>query len=112
MKEKHFLPKNSLNRIVEIMEYVEERNEQLTEDNLKNIFGDKYYNLFSRYCLGGDEYAKKHDEKFGLTQVGVRKLHDLRKILIEERRSEWIKWATIVMAIFTVLQFLHLVKII
>jgi DNA polymerase III sliding clamp (beta) subunit (PCNA family) len=113
MKGKQFLPKDSLNRIVKIMEYVEEYGEQLSEDNLKTTFGDIGYNLFSRYCLGGNKpYAQSHSGKLKLTQLGVRRLHELRKILAEERRAEWVKWATIIIAIFTVLQFLRWVWII
>lgn len=107
MEEKKPLPKDSLKKIVKIMEHVEEHDEQLTERDIETKFGDDNYHMFSRYCLGGNEaYAHDPSGKFKLTQIGVRRLHELRKVLAEERRAEWIKWATIIITIFAGLQIL------
>jgi len=105
------LSKDSLKRIVKIMRYVEENRqqiaeaEQLTESTIEKEFGEDGFHMFSRYCLGGkEEYAIESQDpikKIFLSQKGVRKLYELRGILAEEKRAEWIKWATIILAIST-----------
>jgi hypothetical protein len=110
--EKYPLPKDSLKRIVKIMEYVEEHSEQLNEQDLINEFGANGNWLFKEYCRGGNEpYVNDPGGRFQLTQIGIRKLHDLRRILAEERSAMAMKWATIVMATFIGLQFLKMVGI-
>ena len=86
------LPKDSLARIVKIMEYIEENYEKINVNDIKNKFGENGWHLFSRYCIGTKEdYATSVSNKNGtaiynLTGVGIRRLHELRKILSEEKR--------------------------
>jgi len=99
----------SLNKIIEIMDFVENYDEQKSENDLIDEFGRKDFRLFSRYCLGGHEpYAIDNQSKFKLTQIGVRRLHELKKIQEEEKRNNYVVAATIVIAIFTVVQVIGL----
>ncbi len=78
-----------LARIVLALNLVESNNSKLTETDLIRRIGDEDFNLFSRFCLGGTTpYASTVHEKLFLTQDGVRKLYDLRKVVIDDRREE------------------------
>lgn len=105
---------DSLKKVVKIMQYIED-NGKIIESKIIKKFGKNGYNKFSRYCLGGEEYyatstfphAKSNNFPGGflsLNQKGVRKLYELRRILADEKRSEWIKWATISVGISAFLQ--------
>ncbi|MBW2976002.1 hypothetical protein KY347_00995 [Candidatus Woesearchaeota archaeon] len=92
MKKKILLEKDSLSKIVKIMEYIEEYHGQINVNDIKGEFGENGWYLFSRYCIGTKEdYVTSVGNKGGtpiytLTGVGIRKLHELRKLLLEEKR--------------------------
>lgn len=105
MKEKIPLPKDSMKRIINMMEYVEEHRERLDEKDMKEKFDNNNFNLFSRYCLGEEEYAALVGTgKYRLTQIGVRRLYELRRLQADEDRIKWTIRATIAIATFTGVQ--------
>lgn len=98
--------KDSLKVLVEMMEYIVKYHAQVTEKIMRSKFG-KDYNLFAIYCLGDPSraYVHKQDTKhFQITQDGFRKLQDLRKTLSDEKRSEIMNRASILLMIFVGLQ--------
>lgn len=115
MESEHPLPEDSLKKIVKIMEYIEIYHAQKTEDDIKRQFGEEGMFIFSRYCLGGDSNRAYADTEIGtidgkkvsvyrLTQTGVRKLHELRGILAQEKRDKLIADTNRAVALFIALQ--------
>lgn len=86
------------------MEYIEEHYEKINVKDIKNKFGENGWHLFSRYCIGTKEdYATSVSNRDGttiynLTGAGIRKLHELRKILAEENRAEYQKNVNMIIA--------------
>lgn len=94
MKPKNNLPKDSLARIVNIMEYIEVNHGYVTIKDIKDKFEEIGWNLFKRYCLEINQelYATSHsgigeESIYVLTPLGVRKLHELRGVLAQEERD-------------------------
>ena len=106
--------KDPLKKVLEIMEYLEVNREKVKESELVKRFGRDCFDLFSRYCIGhSPAFARQlggvdPDQLTVLTPEGIRKMYELRSTLAEERRANWIKWATIVMAISAVVQLFKL----
>jgi len=97
--------KDSLKRIVKIMDYIEDDPEWVKDSEIIKKFGKDGHRLFSRYCLGNpDAYANQSFEKVNLTQEGVRRLHELRGILLAERRALLMTAATTAIAVVAILQ--------
>jgi len=121
---------DSLQTIIKMMEYVLKRHhlqKEVSESDIKEEFkekdcGENIYWLFNQYM--GDDKTKEEDKYaimktpslpasqeaqiVQLTTKGLRQLFELKRLRAEEKRNEAeekrnerIKWATIVMAIFT-----------
>ncbi len=124
VRKKARLPKDSLKRIVEIMEFVEgiEKLSNKNKENTKFLlvakkqilekrFGEEGFYLFRKYCLSNkfeNDYAYERDGAFYLTQLGMRKLHELRGTLAQEKRDVIIKWTTIAIATTAIVQIIRL----
>jgi len=87
--------KNSLDRIVDIMDYIEEHDEQRSQKQIEQEFDKATFRLFSRYCLGdrapyaeANRVESRNVKVFKLNQTGVRRLHELRGIVAEEKREK------------------------
>lgn len=64
--------------LVRILNLIEDRPEQLSEEKLRKMFGKVRYNFFSQNCLGGkDPLVLPHPDGFKLSQMGSRKLRDM-----------------------------------
>lgn len=100
---------DSLSTIVKIMEYIHEY-ENVTQTKIEAEFEPKGFAMFIKYCIGEkDGYAdiiigtrfvgrNTRDSTYTLNQQGYRKLHELRKILAEEKRAEEQKNISLVIA--------------
>ncbi|MFH1972383.1 MAG: hypothetical protein ABIJ18_02790 [archaeon] len=104
------MPKDNLKTILKIMEFIQYKR-HCQEYEVINKFSTEDWKLFSKYALNSDSSTK--DEAYArinpnieLTQLGSRKVFELRRILAEEKRANWIKWATITLAVFAVLGFI------
>ena len=112
MKKLYTMPKdhdNVLNRLVDIMTFVEEHDETATAEEIKKRYdGEHGFILFSRYCLGDKEaYAQHYGPGYKLTQLGIRKLVELRGIQATQSRAFWMMIASILMAVFIFGQLLY-----
>ena len=77
-----------------MMEFIEEYFEQINKKIMIQVWGEHNFHLFSRYCLGGEKpYVIENGQKrvYKLTQVGLRKLHELRKTLTNEKYLKYQK---------------------
>jgi len=101
---------NSVQAIVEIMEYVWLHDEEKSEEELKKKFGEKKYDIFHKYCIGGQEpYAQIYDNRTAkLSQKGIRKLPELRATLVKEKMDKLMVWATIAIASSAIIQVIYL----
>jgi|SRR3989338_1349666 len=103
---------DALKNNLEILNYIYSHNEEATQDDLIQKFGKENWRKFAKWAISTDSstktdaYAKEAGGKLMLTIFGMRKIDDLRKVIAEEKRSDWIMKATIVMAIFAVLGFI------
>lgn len=124
--------KDSLKTNLKIMEYVMRKrhlkdgekasHSSITQEFPPHRYGKNAYWVFHEFCgvpqpkhqgetLCGEfasmTYTGKKDnnnEDIILTPAGIRKLFELKESLAKENNDFWIKWATIVMAAFMIIQ--------
>ena len=91
--------------ILKVMEFAFFNPEQYKEDYVRSKFGDKKYNKFSQFCLGGTTtYAHFiGDGKLKLTQEGVREYHKLKNYELQTAFNFWLVIFTAIMAVATLL---------
>lgn len=108
----HLYLELNLKKVVEVMGYVYLNDENVTTQHLREKFGEEQFILFQRYCAGGEmEYTKEYGgNKWKLNQNGIRHLYELERVLAEERRTDWIKWATIAIAMLAGVQAWAMLK--
>lgn len=117
--------KDSLAVIVKIMEWLHERN-GTTQEELEKEFTPTGFAMFFKYCMGtgekedyayaiikgGENYEIVHPKTEGcsylLSQDGYRKLHELRRILAEEKRNKINSTFTFAIVVVTFYQTLFL----
>ena len=118
MNWKSWFNMDSLQTAIEIMTYLQDNYESVKEQQVIDKFGKKNWHMFSQWGMNsdastkGEAYAVERVGTINLTQLGARKLYELRGIIADEKRAEWIKWATIILAIFAVTEFsIEMIKI-
>jgi len=100
----------SISKILKIMEFVLLNPEKYDEAYVKNKFGEKKYNLFSEFCVGGSQdMSLAHyigPDKLKLTQRGVREYHKMVSEQTQKRFNLLMLIATSILAISAVLSLL------
>jgi hypothetical protein len=99
----------NISKIIKIMEFAFLNPEKYEEEFVRKKFGEKAYNQFSQFCMGGTEPLARYmvDEKLKLTQKGVREYHKLKSEKSQKEFNRIIAFTAAILALIGIYDFLY-----